>query len=285
MNPGYLSDFPESRHLEFPARNLSSMQSLTSKRGALVVAHPGHELRVYGWLEATRPRVYVMTDGSGRTGRSRLGSTARILNDVNATAGGLFGRFTDQSVYHALLVHDVDFFTTIARELADEFIREWIDYAAGDAGEGYNTTHDVCRLVLNAAVEMASAKRGTQIANYDFPLTGQPAQCSNGQHARAIWLQLDEETMARKLTAAGNYPELADEVESAIKENGESAFRVECLRPVEGDSERFAVEAPYYELYGRQQVAAGHYKEIISYDAHIRPIAQALRDYVRGVSR
>jgi len=260
------------------------MQSLNSKRSALVVAHPGHELRVYGWLEASRPRVYVMTDGSGRTGHSRLGSTARILDDVNATTGAMFGRFTDQSVYKAILLHDCSFFTAIARELADEFVREGIDYAAGDAEEGYNTTHDICRLVLNAAVEIASAERGMQIGNYDFLLTGRPAECPDGQSARAIWLQLDETTMARKLTAASNYPELAAEVEMAIKENGESAFRIECLRPVEGVSERFATEEPYYELYGRQQVAAGHYEKIISYGEHIRPIAAALRNHVRGAS-
>ena len=259
------------------------MQSLNSKRGALVVAHPGHELRVYGWLEASLPRVYVMTDGSGRTGHSRVGSTARILDDVGAKPGTMFGRFTDQSIYQAILKHDCDFFTAIARELADEFVREKIDYAAGDAEEGYNTTHDICRLVINAAVEMASTERGMQIGNYDFLLTGRPAQCPEGQSA--IWLQLDEPTHARKLTAANNYPELAAEVETAIKENGESAFRVECLRAVEGDSERFATEEPYYELYGRQQVAAGHYEKIISYGEHIRPIAEALRDYVRGASQ
>jgi hypothetical protein len=261
------------------------MQSLNSKRGALVVAHPGHELRVFGWLEATRPRVYVMTDGSGRTGNSRLGSTARILDNVDATTGGMFGRFTDQAVYQAILRHDYQFFTVIARELADEFVREGIDYAAGDAEEGYNTTHDICRLVLNAAVEIASIQGGKQIGNYDFLLMGQPALCPDDQSDRAIWFQLDDATMDRKLTAANNYPELAAEVETAIRENGESAFRIECLRPVESDGERFATEEPYYELYGRQQVAAGHYEKIISYGEHIRPIAEALRDYVRGASQ
>ena len=33
-------------------------------RTALFVAHPGHELRIYGWLERARPQVHVLTDGS-----------------------------------------------------------------------------------------------------------------------------------------------------------------------------------------------------------------------------
>src|SRR4051794_29308473 len=53
-------------------------------RAALVVAHPGHELRVHGWIEAVRPLVHVLTDGSGSSGRSRLESTRRVLGPTGA---------------------------------------------------------------------------------------------------------------------------------------------------------------------------------------------------------
>src|SRR5262245_47381226 len=32
---------------------------MTSSHVALVIAHPGHELRVHGWLEQVRPRVFI----------------------------------------------------------------------------------------------------------------------------------------------------------------------------------------------------------------------------------
>jgi predicted DNA-binding ribbon-helix-helix protein len=259
------------------------MESLHATRNAaLVVAHPGHELRVYGWLEATRPHVFVMTDGSGRKGSSRLQSTVSVLDGVGARPGSVFGRFTDQSVYQATLNHDYELFNALARELAEEFIRERIDYVAGDAEEGYNTAHDICRLVLDAAVAIASRERGLKIDNYDFLLTGGSAECPERLRERAVWLRLDDATMKRKLTAAGNYSELAAEVEAAIRENGSSAFRVECLRPVErvDGVGRFDAEQPYYELYGEQQVAAGHYEKVISYREHILPIAAALRECV-----
>jgi hypothetical protein len=260
----------------------------STRRAALVVAHPGHELRVYGWLEETRPRVFVMTDGSGRAGHSRLNSTARILEGVGAGRGSVFGRFTDQSVYKATLQHDHELFNALARELAGEFVRGRIDCVAGDAVEGYNTAHDICRLVINAAVEMASRERGVEIDNYDFLLTGKPSECPERLRDRAVWLRLDDATVGRKLTAADNYPELASEVEAAIRENGRSAFRVECLRPVEGGAGgagRFAAEKPYYELYGERQVAAGHYEKVISYREHILPIAEALRECVGESAR
>ena len=39
---------------------------------ALVIAHPGHELRIHHWLERARPVTFVLTDGSGHTDHSRI---------------------------------------------------------------------------------------------------------------------------------------------------------------------------------------------------------------------
>ena len=70
---------------------------------ALVMAHPGHELRIHGWLERTRPLPFVLTDGSGHTSSSRLASTTRVLTAAGAQpAGVLYGQLTDREVYQAL---------------------------------------------------------------------------------------------------------------------------------------------------------------------------------------
>src|SRR5262249_34481437 len=42
-------------------------------------AHPGHEVRLHGWLEMVRPEVFILTDGSGATGQSRLNATTTLL--------------------------------------------------------------------------------------------------------------------------------------------------------------------------------------------------------------
>ena len=39
--------------------------TLLHRRAVLVVAHPGHELSLAGWLTIVRPAVFVMTNGSG----------------------------------------------------------------------------------------------------------------------------------------------------------------------------------------------------------------------------
>src|SRR6266566_9892970 len=115
-------------------------------RTALVVGHPGHELLVHGWLEVTRPMVFVFTDGSGRSNQSRLASTTKVLNQTGAKSGSIYGRLTDAAGYAAILNHEFDFFIRLAKELGEAFVAERIDYVAGDAFEGYNPMHDVCRL-------------------------------------------------------------------------------------------------------------------------------------------
>jgi hypothetical protein len=279
-------------------------QTPSYERAALVVAHPGHELRVYGWLEATRPRVYVLTDGSGRTQQSRVASTDEVLSSVEAPRGSIYARLTDAALYTAILDHDFDLFIVLADELAAALARERIEFVAGDAAEGYNPAHDACRLILDAAVALVRRETGARIDNFEFTLVGRPDECAEESRAAARWLRLDDETFARKLLAARNYPELAAEVEAALVGAGSTGlrahpdlaarsglsssgtsgetFRVECLRPVTAGAQdrRGFEEPPFYEHYGERQVAAGHYARVLRYREHMLPLAEALRSHV-----
>ncbi|HXD33837.1 MAG TPA: hypothetical protein VN643_22145 [Pyrinomonadaceae bacterium] len=251
-------------------------------KAALVIAHPGHELRVYHWLETTRPLVFVLTDGSGRSGISRLSSTTRLLDRVGARAGSIYGRITDADAYSALLERDFEKFTSLARELASQLRDREIELVAGDALEGYNPTHDVCRLIINTAVNLANKSGGRQIGNFDFPLTGAPDVADqNG----CVKLQLDDEAFQRKMSAARGYAELDAEVDAAIRKNRLEAFKSECLRPVIATEAVDLNEKPYYERYGEEQVAAGHYSHVIRYREHFGPLVEAMAQIDREVAR
>ncbi|HEY6366924.1 MAG TPA: hypothetical protein VI585_19260 [Candidatus Binatia bacterium] len=257
------------------------MQSLPDARAALVIAHPGHELRVHRWLEVARPLVFVLTDGSGRSGLSRLNSTTKILSQAGAQVGSIFGRFTDAETYTAILQTDFGRFTDVAIELAENFRQKGVEYVAGDASEGYNPAHDLCRLVLNAAVKLVNRHTGKHLRNFDFPLTGRPDNCHHKLLKDAIRLDLDDSAFARKVTIAQSYPELLQEVASTVSENGIDAFRRECLRPVCELEERYILEGrPFYERYGERQVAAGVYSKVLRYRQHMFPLAEALQRHV-----
>src|SRR5689334_4663597 len=186
-------------------------------RAALVVAHPSHELRLHGWLEQARPYVCVLTDGGGRAGEPRLDRTTEVLSRAGARPGTIYGRFEDLEVYSAILNGDVQLFAELVEELARAFVDERIEYVVGDAAEGYNVTHDMCRVMIGAAVELAGQQFGHRIANFDFAVVGPPDECVDESRDDAIWLQLDDAAFDRKVKAALGYtPNLANDVEEAL---------------------------------------------------------------------
>ena len=254
----------------------------TSKRAALVIAHPGHELRVHHWLETARPLVFVLTDGSGRTAQSRLASTSKILAQTGATPGLIFGRFTDASLYAALLGGQREVILSLLDELADALIAFQIDFVAGDALEGYNPSHDLCRHLIGAAVELARRRSHREISNYDFLLTGRPDECPVEHRHHAIKLFLDVAALERKLAAAQGYPELLHELNEAVRQFGVNPFTTEWLRPVDNRTglQPAENEIPFYETYGEKQKAAGHYQHVIRLSEHLLPLARAMWDQV-----
>jgi hypothetical protein len=66
-------------------------RTTSSGRAVLVVAHPGHELGLTGWLAMMQLSVFVMTDGSGQLARARLHSTTMVLLRTGARPGSIYG--------------------------------------------------------------------------------------------------------------------------------------------------------------------------------------------------
>jgi hypothetical protein len=255
---------------------------LRDRHAALVVAHPGHELRVFNWLTAARPVVFVLTDGSGRTGKSRLERTTRYLDKCGIRRGNIYGRLTDGEFYRAVINADVSLFETLTRQLTEELIELRIDYVVGDALEGYNPAHDLCRMMLNAAIRKAG-RMGRSIDNYGVALTTKPGCSSNAKADQEITLVATQPAILRKLEAARDYSELTNDVTSILEQEGDRALRVEVLhRVIDDGTEMLSAEVPYYETYGEKQVAVGLYEEVIRYRKHILPIAAVLERFANS---
>jgi hypothetical protein len=248
-------------------------------RAALLVAHPGHELRLHGWIERCKPAVFVLTDGSGHSGRSRLDSTTCVLQRCGATQGSIYGRFTDTELYALMLGGQTSRLCGLAGELAEQLVLLGISTLVGDAVEGYNPSHDLCQYLMRAAARVAEGRTGRPITCYEYPVVGHPAA---GPEASAgdgtIRLTLDPAAVQRKLDAAGSYPELKDEVEQALAKHGRASFATESLRESDPREEeaRLSQGPPFYESHGQRQVNAGYYTAVIRYQEHFEPLVRAL---------
>jgi hypothetical protein len=269
-----------------------------SQRPALVVGHPGHELLVHGWMERAQPTVFVLTDGSGGEGQPRLASTTRVIERTGARPGAIYGAFSDKDFYTRLLDRDFSTITRLFRSLTRAFALEQIDCVVGDSAEGHNPTHDLCRLLVNAAVARA-ARDGQTIGNFEFPQVGRPdgsdrerassAASASGSSASGSSaatsgaadresIALDDEELRRKLEAAAAYPEMAAEVERALAAYGVAWCRTEWfLRAQDHPTRAHRTHAPYYETFGAKRVAEGLYSRVLRYQEHMEPVIDHLQ--------
>ncbi len=217
-------DSPTSATFGFP-RAAAARSPLPGRAAALVVAHPGHELRVHGWLEHARPHVFILTDGSGHSGRSRIGHSTEVLEGAGAVAGTVYGAVSDRALYAAILEQDFPLFEQLADELAEAFVRTRVDHVVGDARDGYNPGHDICRMLIQTALVMVKRSTGSELSDFDFPLIGPPGSWPDGHAQQATALRLDDDMLQRKLDAALRYEPLREEIAPRLRELGPEAFR------------------------------------------------------------
>jgi hypothetical protein len=249
---------------------------ISEGNAALIIGHPGHELRVHHWLETARPLTFVLTDGSGRGQQSRLPSTENVLRRAGAKPAPIFGRWTDAQAYEILLSGNIGALTNVTMELAQALVENDIHHVVADAMEGYNPTHDLCRYMTNAAVLIVERTVGRKTGNFDFVLVASPDAAPAAIRDQCVYLSLDQPALNRKRRAAENYPELKEEIEAAISRFGLQVFATELLRPVVPDlSANFSGE-PYYETYGESRVREGHYEKVIRYRESVLPLMQSL---------
>jgi hypothetical protein len=159
-----------------------------------------------------------------------LPATAEVVERAGCRLGPLFGRGTDAGLRRAVLNANHERFVCLAAELADDLVREEIDCVVGDAAEGHDLSHDVCRLVIDAAVAQASRRRPT-LKNYELLLSGPTVPSPPHLSQRSLRLELDPDAWGRKYNATFAYPEPVPEIASAVEHFGLDSLRTECLRP------------------------------------------------------
>lgn len=238
---------------------------LDPAQAQLLVAHPGHELLLHGWISRVKPVVHVLTDGSSA---ARLDATARSLRQAGAALGAIFGRLSDSEAYAMILEGNAALLIALATELAAEIATRQPAMIVSDAAEGYNPVHDLCRLVAGAAVEIA----GVDTKHYEYAVAGAPFDSAD-----AVRLDLDDATFAAKMAAARTRSALVADVDEMLSRHGADAYRRETFRAVADWTDIGSGAPPLYEHFGEERVAAHRYARVIRRDEHLAPLRDALR--------
>jgi hypothetical protein len=242
-------------------------------RAALVVGHPGHELRLFHWLERARPVVCVITDGSG-SGRSRIRSSFDLIASSGSTPGPVMGAFTDAGMYDAMMDGNVAAAAAMTESIAGALIEHGVRYVVADAFEFYNPTHDLCSVIATLAAMRTQAATGLAVERYDYAVT---LAASGPASGTAIVLDLDAADVQRKVAAAYAFENLTSDVDELLATIGRQEIAREILRPVSMSLDLpVPVRKPHYETHGETRVASGRYRTVLRYDRHFVPFVQAL---------
>jgi hypothetical protein len=251
-------------------------------RAALLIAHPGHELRIHGWLEKARPLVFVITDGSGAAGVSRIGKSADVLRAAGCRCGSAFARFTDVNVYDFILRCDVEPLVSMTRDIGMALADAEVEFAVADACEFYNPVHDLSGVILTLAIEHAQRLTHRRIDQFEFAVVNAPQQ----RRPDDVVVNLDEAALQRKIDAALRYDELHGEAQEDIRKNGLDAFRTERFHVVDRATvRRDPGGVPYYEKRGEEQVRAGRYVEVLRYRPHFASFVEEMSAVLQAGDR
>lgn len=248
----------------------------------LLVGHPGHELRILQWVKQAQPHVVVLTCGDGSLNQPRIQDTESILNTLGVRVrSDWLCPVSDQTIYRSLLQRDSAIFTTWLQQLVDACVGYGITRIVADEAEGYNPTHDVCRMLANQ-LERRLSRRGLAIENLSFPLVGHPSEPARLSEER-VRVCLSPEELHWKYATTRDYAArvsavLLKEVEDAFNAFGVDAFATESLyagAPTAYEENTPLLHKPNFETYGEKRFQEGIYKDVIR-APHLQAIAQVL---------
>lgn len=245
---------------------------------AFLLAHPGHELLVFGQLERLQPVVHFLTQGASYGRPPRIERSAALLERTGCRQGSVFGALNDQTLYAALLDGQIQPLLDLTWQLVDALVQERIERVVGDAAEGCILAHDVWRAMIDAALELAAVHYGRCIENWEFPIERPNATASAESTA------LNAAVFQRKCAAIAEYEELRSEADRWLAAHGRHRLEYESVRPARSAAHWLtdsALSPPPYEVHAQRQVQAGRYARALTKRKHVLPLVAALAEECR----
>lgn len=202
------------------------MKSLPPGNYALAIAHPGHELRLHGFLEQAKPFVFILTDNSEATGQDMMWDSIKAIDratkqGMNITPANMKSEFLRKAFKYSIQEGDkkvhlkdsmiqyevenmrTEFFNDYTDWMAQKLIQYKINYLVCDATESWHLSHEVMRMLADIAIMKVKQKTDDDIQLLDFAIS---EKYDSRMHEHCIKIELDDEAIQRKLHAICIYP-------------------------------------------------------------------------------
>lgn len=254
-------------------------------RSAAFVAHPGHELRLHGWLSRAKPVCTILTTGS-RSGNdlTRLQASAKIIENAGGQGSALFGAVLDRDLYNMILAGDVSPFRLWTETLTGILVENRIDRLIVDGWQLYSVSHDLAHVIGRLAAERASNVLGQNVVVLEYEVV--PALLAERAFAGTTELEviLSDSEMAAKTAAINGYPGIEFElleIKQIEQDDHARTERFYAPPPIE-DIIHPPPAKPKYEAYGEARSAEGIYQDVIRWH-HVEKIVRQLVDCQRSI--
>lgn len=246
----------------------------------LVVAHPGHELRVHGWFQRQRPTLSILAMGS-RSGSSqvRLEASGRAAVAVDAPRGPLFGRLLDRDLYAHLMTGRSDVFGPYVDELADAFVSSGAELVVVDGWQRYSAAHDIAHVIGRLAARKAALALGRPISVLEYSVVSQSLAALHPAAISAQTLDLGPDETTAKDLAIVDHPDIESELAEIVAMDGRASLEKEAFfepAPIEHLLRPQPARA-YYETAGEDRVRRGIYPQVLR-ESEVAAVIRALLD-------
>lgn len=190
------------------------MKNLPTGKGALSVAHAGHELRLHGFLEQAKPYMFILTDGSSNVAPPRMGYSQLYISNLFPEQKDSFMTFslnnrnkeekyiTESQLIQEVLAGRTEFCEMYAGEMAHVMIEKKVDYVVCDASEDADVIHEVGAILTELAIRVVEKMSRKKIMRYEYAVT---KPYNHDLNEDCIHIVLDEPMAQRKIEELSKY--------------------------------------------------------------------------------
>lgn len=254
---------------------------------AMVLAHGNHELFAAGLIQQFQPDILYISRGRHPEDERTEQQARSVLKALEFGSKVTFLPVRETDIYGRLLARDAEWFATLRDHVAAWLYQVGADAVITDAFEWYNSIHDLCSLLVDAALETSPLLSAQTVQRYDLPLafqtivqydeskfvgTGIPPHCYTlgAEEMRTKWdiiqkVIVDDQNVRDVVSTwtAKRYEQEIYQSVPSIRDYGVAPPRNQWVT---------------YDDHGKANVARGRYPQAITFQEHYAPIAEALFD-------